>query len=98
MVCRGWHGSVWWGEASSGEHGAPVRRRCDHTNPQDAQRLSVSPAARLRHMRGRYTLTSPHDIAGRFGLGALSETNIQPRFNWFRSGKDAAFSTVPSVP
>jgi putative SOS response-associated peptidase YedK len=32
-------------------------------------------------MCGRYTLTSPEDIAARFGLGALSETNIQPRFN-----------------
>ena len=34
-------------------------------------------------MCGRYTLTSPEDIAARFGLGALSETgtDIQPRFN-----------------
>ena len=34
-------------------------------------------------MCGRYTLTSPDDIAARFGLGALSETgtDIQPRFN-----------------
>src|SRR6266496_5669796 len=32
-------------------------------------------------MCGRYTLTSPHDVAGRYGLGALSETSIQPRFN-----------------
>jgi putative SOS response-associated peptidase YedK len=34
-------------------------------------------------MCGRYTLTSPDDIAGRFGLGALSETgsDIRPRFN-----------------
>jgi len=32
-------------------------------------------------MCGRYTLTNPSDIAGRFGLGALSETNIPPRFN-----------------
>jgi len=34
-------------------------------------------------MCGRYTLTSPDDIAARFGLGALSETglDIRPRFN-----------------
>jgi putative SOS response-associated peptidase YedK len=32
-------------------------------------------------MCGRYTLTSPEDIAGRFGLGALTETSINPRFN-----------------
>lgn len=34
-------------------------------------------------MCGRYTLTSPEDIAARFGLGALSETgsDIRPRFN-----------------
>ncbi len=34
-------------------------------------------------MCGRYTLTSPEDIAARFGLGALSETgsDISPRFN-----------------
>jgi len=34
-------------------------------------------------MCGRYTLTSPEDIAARFGLGALSETgsDIGPRFN-----------------
>jgi putative SOS response-associated peptidase YedK len=34
-------------------------------------------------MCGRYTLTSPVVIAGRFGLGALSETgsDIRPRFN-----------------
>ena len=32
-------------------------------------------------MCGRYTLTSPEDIAARFGLGALSETGIEPRFN-----------------
>jgi putative SOS response-associated peptidase YedK len=32
-------------------------------------------------MCGRYTLTNTEDVAGRFGLGALSETNIQPRFN-----------------
>jgi len=32
-------------------------------------------------MCGRYTLTSPEDIAARFGLGALSETQISPRFN-----------------
>jgi putative SOS response-associated peptidase YedK len=32
-------------------------------------------------MCGRDTLTSTDDLAGRFGLGALSETAIQPRFN-----------------
>ena len=32
-------------------------------------------------MCGRYTLTNTNDVAGRFGLGALSETAIQPRFN-----------------
>ena len=32
-------------------------------------------------MCGRYTLTTPDDIAARFGLGALSETQITPRFN-----------------
>ena len=32
-------------------------------------------------MCGRYTLTSPDDIAARFGLGALTETRIEPRFN-----------------
>ena len=32
-------------------------------------------------MCGRYTLTSPEDIAAKFGLGALSETAINPRFN-----------------
>jgi putative SOS response-associated peptidase YedK len=32
-------------------------------------------------MCGRYTLTNPDDVAARFGLGALSETAIQPRFN-----------------
>ena len=34
-------------------------------------------------MCGRYTLTTPDDIAARFGLGALSETgsDIRPRFN-----------------
>ncbi len=32
-------------------------------------------------MCGRYTLTSPEDIAGRFGLGALAETRTEPRFN-----------------
>ncbi|MGE3269090.1 MAG: SOS response-associated peptidase [Chloroflexota bacterium] len=32
-------------------------------------------------MCGRYTLTSPEDIAARFGLGALSETGLEPRFN-----------------
>lgn len=30
-------------------------------------------------MCGRYTLTSPDDIAARFGLGALSETGIEPQ-------------------
>jgi putative SOS response-associated peptidase YedK len=30
-------------------------------------------------MCGRYTLTSPEDIAARFGLGALAETHIEPR-------------------
>jgi putative SOS response-associated peptidase YedK len=32
-------------------------------------------------MCGRYTLTSPEDVAARFGLGALRETRIEPRFN-----------------
>jgi putative SOS response-associated peptidase YedK len=32
-------------------------------------------------MCGRYTLTNPSDLAGRFGLGALAETRIEPRFN-----------------
>ena len=32
-------------------------------------------------MCGRYTLTSPEDIAARFGIGALTETHIEPRFN-----------------
>lgn len=32
-------------------------------------------------MCGRYTLTSPEEIAARFGLGALAETRIAPRFN-----------------
>jgi putative SOS response-associated peptidase YedK len=32
-------------------------------------------------MCGRYTLTSPEDLAARFGLGALAETRIEPRFN-----------------
>ena len=32
-------------------------------------------------MCGRYTLTSPEDVAARFGLGALTETHIEPRFN-----------------
>jgi putative SOS response-associated peptidase YedK len=32
-------------------------------------------------MCGRYTLTSTEDIAARFGLGALAETRIEPRFN-----------------
>jgi putative SOS response-associated peptidase YedK len=32
-------------------------------------------------MCGRYTLTSPEDLAARFGLGALTETHIEPRFN-----------------
>ena len=32
-------------------------------------------------MCGRYTLTTPDDIAARFGLGALAETRIEPRFN-----------------
>jgi putative SOS response-associated peptidase YedK len=32
-------------------------------------------------MCGRYTLTSPEEIAARFGLGALAETRITPRFN-----------------
>ena len=32
-------------------------------------------------MCGRYTLTNTNDVAGRFGLGALSETAIRPRFN-----------------
>ena len=32
-------------------------------------------------MCGRYTLTNPDDIAARFGLGALTETRIEPRFN-----------------
>lgn len=32
-------------------------------------------------MCGRYTLTNPEDIAARFGLEALSETRIEPRFN-----------------
>src|SRR3954463_5826231 len=32
-------------------------------------------------MCGRYTLTRPEDIAARFGLGALAETRIEPRFN-----------------
>jgi putative SOS response-associated peptidase YedK len=32
-------------------------------------------------MCGRYTLTTPEDIAARFGLGALAETRIEPRFN-----------------
>jgi putative SOS response-associated peptidase YedK len=32
-------------------------------------------------MCGRYTLTNPEDIAARFGLGALAETRIEPRFN-----------------
>ena len=32
-------------------------------------------------MCGRYTLTSPEDLAARFGLGALTETHLEPRFN-----------------
>jgi putative SOS response-associated peptidase YedK len=32
-------------------------------------------------MCGRYTLTSHEDLAARFGLGALAETRIEPRFN-----------------
>jgi putative SOS response-associated peptidase YedK len=32
-------------------------------------------------MCGRYTLTSPDDLAARFELGALTETHIEPRFN-----------------
>jgi putative SOS response-associated peptidase YedK len=32
-------------------------------------------------MCGRYTLTNTEDIAGRFGLGALTEIRIEPRFN-----------------
>ena len=32
-------------------------------------------------MCGRYTLTSPEDLAARFGLGALTETHIEPRYN-----------------
>jgi putative SOS response-associated peptidase YedK len=32
-------------------------------------------------MCGRYTLTNPEDVAARFGLGALTETRIEPRFN-----------------
>jgi putative SOS response-associated peptidase YedK len=32
-------------------------------------------------MCGRYTLANPEEIAERFGLEALSETRIEPRFN-----------------
>src|SRR3954453_14401341 len=40
-----------------------------------------SDLSRGDRMCGRYTLTSPEDIAARFGLGALAETRIEPRFN-----------------
>jgi putative SOS response-associated peptidase YedK len=32
-------------------------------------------------MCGRYTLTNPSDLAARFGLGAITETRLEPRFN-----------------
>jgi len=32
-------------------------------------------------MCGRYTLTNPDEVAARFGLEALTETRIEPRFN-----------------
>jgi putative SOS response-associated peptidase YedK len=32
-------------------------------------------------MCGRYTLTNPSDLAARFGLGAIAETHLEPRFN-----------------
>jgi putative SOS response-associated peptidase YedK len=32
-------------------------------------------------MCGRYTLTDPSDLAARFGLGAITETRLEPRFN-----------------
>jgi putative SOS response-associated peptidase YedK len=32
-------------------------------------------------MCGRYTLTNPDDLAARFGIEALTETRIEPRFN-----------------
>jgi putative SOS response-associated peptidase YedK len=32
-------------------------------------------------MCGRYTLTDPSDLAARFGLAALAETRLEPRFN-----------------
>ncbi|MCC7367403.1 MAG: SOS response-associated peptidase [Chloroflexi bacterium] len=40
-------------------------------------------------MCGRYTLTSPEDIAARFGLGALSETGIEPHL-------EARYNVAPS--
>jgi putative SOS response-associated peptidase YedK len=42
-------------------------------------------------MCGRYTLTSPSDLAARFGLGAITETRLEPRFNI------APAQLVPSV-
>jgi putative SOS response-associated peptidase YedK len=32
-------------------------------------------------MCGRYTLTDPSNLAARFGLGAITETRLEPRFN-----------------
>src|SRR5260221_4060798 len=32
-------------------------------------------------MCGRYTLTNPSDLATRFGLGAITEARLEPRFN-----------------
>src|SRR5215212_4115206 len=32
-------------------------------------------------MCGRYTLTNPSDLAVRFGLGAITEPRLEPRFN-----------------
>ena len=58
----------------------PVQRSRQGRQPISSDRARAQYSC---SMCGRYTLTSPEDIAARFGLGALSETgtDIRPRFN-----------------
>src|SRR5215213_118729 len=63
-----------------------LRRNVSETRDGDGRPVHFLQAresgfTRGDRMCGRYTLTSPEDIAAGFGLGALTETHIEPRFN-----------------
>src|SRR5688572_22609640 len=59
------------------------------SGPDNALVVDLAEPSSLPHPRwlhylvmcGRYTLTNPSDLAARFGLGAITETRLEPRFN-----------------